>query len=581
MHKRAHEMEDILAGTLSVTELLLQTKALTPLTPETIAELSEIQSLQDLDDYSEADVREETITPIVRALGYKKGSTFSVGRERKLSILNKHLFVDYNVTLFSENFWLIEAKKPNRKQQAFKYDDLWQAVQYAIHPEVNAALVVLIDGHKIEVFDREASLAAPVLRVEQKHLVRDFDKLRALLSPWQAWFFQKRRVVRLIDKVFDREFNLQRVDEFLKLVDRRLDRKRTTILDNFRELSSAQRDVENDLALIRGTDTAGIVDALFFANLPERYTEVGVETLVTRCRANSFRVLHKVFPDGPRDVNDAYYLSAILFLIRLGDEQESVSWLPKWLSPNNPPHVVDDAVVNLIELCLTCLRGDEARKVTYLYSVAVRRILKAFLVTSPDLTRYTELRHALERHSGDELTFSQFVSSPERHALLMLDDMQFVAVKQFVRRFTDQNEAFKTHAAREELRGVWGLEKMVLGGVTDYAALQNERGLAEIHSSEAAGIVHDQLGHFSLCAIEKSPKWKSWTLEKHRGEIERLAALGSWQARKWLGLDEDGAVPSLPDQAIADRFFFGDIAVFQTLRQGYGWDSRMTGGGHE
>jgi hypothetical protein len=34
-------------------------------------------------------------------------------------------------------------------------------------------------------------------------------------------FFQKRRVVRLIDKVFDKEFNLRRVEEFRSLIEHR------------------------------------------------------------------------------------------------------------------------------------------------------------------------------------------------------------------------------------------------------------------------------------------------------------------------------------------------------------------------
>jgi hypothetical protein len=107
----------------------------------------------------------------------------------------------------AENFWLIEAKRPSPGRTKFGYADLAQAVEYAIHPDINAALVALCDGSLTEVFDREVSLTEPVLRVEQRDLVRDFDKLRVLLEPIQAWFFQKRRVVRLIDKVFDKEFN--------------------------------------------------------------------------------------------------------------------------------------------------------------------------------------------------------------------------------------------------------------------------------------------------------------------------------------------------------------------------------------
>src|SRR5262249_37417795 len=122
-----------------------------------------------------------------------------------------------------------------------------QAIEYAIHPTINAALVVLCDGLKIEIFDREVSLAAPILHIDRENLRREFDKLRQLLEPMQVWFFQKRRIVRLIDKVIDKEFNLERLEEFRGLVDRRLVTKRARVLENYRrniKPDDAQRQAE-------------------------------------------------------------------------------------------------------------------------------------------------------------------------------------------------------------------------------------------------------------------------------------------------------------------------------------------------
>ncbi len=73
---------------------------------------------------------------------------------------------------------------------------------------------MLCDGLILEIFDREVSITEPVLHVDKANLRKDFNRIRAPVEPMQVWFFQKRRVVRLIDKVFDREFNLQRVAEF-------------------------------------------------------------------------------------------------------------------------------------------------------------------------------------------------------------------------------------------------------------------------------------------------------------------------------------------------------------------------------
>ncbi len=179
--------------------------------------VARIQTL-DVSAYSEADVRAEVIDPIIRALGYQKETYFSLARKKHLKVLDKDLFIDYSMTLWSQNFWLIEAKKVQRKRMAFSHNDLNQALQYATHPEINAALVVLCDGRIIDVYDREVSVVDRVLRVEVARLSEEFDKLRALLAPWQLWFFEKRRVIRSLDKVFDQEINMSRLEEFRQLV---------------------------------------------------------------------------------------------------------------------------------------------------------------------------------------------------------------------------------------------------------------------------------------------------------------------------------------------------------------------------
>ena len=50
------------------------------------------------------------------------------------------------------NFWLIEAKKPKVTSLKFSIVDIRQAIGYSVHPEINAALVVLCDGRKYAVF---------------------------------------------------------------------------------------------------------------------------------------------------------------------------------------------------------------------------------------------------------------------------------------------------------------------------------------------------------------------------------------------------------------------------------------------
>jgi hypothetical protein len=52
--------------------------------------------------------------------------------------------------------------------------------------------------------------------------------------------------------------------------------------------------------------------------------------------------------------------------------------------------------------------------------------------------------------------------------------------------------------------------------------------------------------------------------------IEEVAATGSSLARELLGLKPGDALPQLSDEALAEKFFIGDIETLSALRKGYG-----------
>ena len=103
-------------------EDLLQHKALSPLPQEDISILEKIQALN-TDGYPEAEVRSFVLDPIVKILGYEKGTSFSPDLERRVDFIDSRKHIDYKCTLWEENFWIIEAKKPKakRKRKTFEY----------------------------------------------------------------------------------------------------------------------------------------------------------------------------------------------------------------------------------------------------------------------------------------------------------------------------------------------------------------------------------------------------------------------------------------------------------------------------
>lgn len=558
------------SANLSINELLLNSKALEPLPIEDQLRLSEVQEL-DVGTYSEADVRAEVIDPIIRALGYRKDSFFSLEREKHLKVVDKDLFIDYSMTLMRENFWVIEAKKVKRKSLRFSDAEVRQALIYAAHPDINAALLVLCNGQILHVFDREHSLISPILMLDIKNLLRDFDKLRLLLSPWQAWFFQKRRVLRLLDKIFDHEPNMGRIEEFQDLVETRLGCKRATVLNNYR-VHTKNMDGEARKNYLRVLHDADLIDLHFFSRQSNQDLEIIMSTLVERNEKFPFRVLHRIFPDLPRATNDFYWFSALYFLLHLEVRVPEVGWLPSYLSQGGARCETAGAVQRVIALCLSGLKIDSGRRFVQLYAAAARRIAKQFLVMLPQTDELARSRHAFVRHHVDELSFAQFVSSPDAQLGQMLNILEYEQTRRMVAECIDDRGGFNLAKAKQKVLTAWDQERAMLmkDGGNKYRDAREARQIPDMPLSEVVGIAYDNLGHHCLCALERFPKWKAYALENHLLEIQKIGAYGSWQAREWLGMDVDAAHPRPTVQDLADRFFLGDVDILHALATGYG-----------
>jgi hypothetical protein len=559
-------LTDIYARPLT-PESLQQFKALGPLGADSLAALARIEGL-DVTDFNEAEVRANIIDPMVHILGYEKGTDFSVDLERYLKVLDKNLKPDYKFNLWKADFWLIEAKKPHSGETNFGYKDLSQALEYAAHPQINAALVVLCDGNKIEVFDREDDLTAPILHIDREHLRRDFDKLRHLLEPWQVWFFQKRRIVRSLDKVFDREFNMQRVEEFKSLVETRLNGKRQIILENFRR--NMKPDPAEAHQMLLRAPMEDLVEVHLFLNHPIPALNAMTAALVKHSEVGSFRTLIRIFPDQPRDASDLFYGQALRYLADLAETRETVECLPAWLAPGQQGNAkVELAAQRLLRFCLTHFATDEARKTILLAAAAFRRVIKVLLMSSDAQWRQAQALHFLDRYQTPELAWRQAVASPGVQMLGMLENATLGATYRFVAACRGERGEFKTESAKLQLKTIWQFENGILSAIDNYPRLREERALGELHPTESVSVNYDFLGHFALCVLSSIPKWKEYILQTHQAELRTLAALGSWSARELLGLDKTAAYPPLPDEEVAARFFFGDIAMMRALRNGY------------
>ena len=541
---------------------LLQFKALPPRDPEWQPALDRIARL-DTSAYNETDVRAEIIEPLLRVLGYDVETWASLKRERAIRVAGSSKLLDYSMRLFEEDFWIIEAKRPG-KEPRFDREVVYQALRYAAHPEINAALMMLCDGEKIEIYDREENLETPLLRLARGDWARDIDLLRTLLSPWQAFFFERRRALRLFDKVVDREINLGRVEELRNALDRRLVEKRGRVLQNWRDHAAGEPSAYS--ALLAEADPVELVETEFFA----AQTGGDMKTMVAnvaRDRPGRGQLIGlRIFPEAPRSANIAFWGNALHVLLECDRAGGHPMLLPTWLGHGS----YAGAIERLGPLLLTCFRADRARRIVLLHATSARRMLKLHLMFRPDTRQTGELMHAVGRFLTPELSFAQHVSSPAGHLLGLLDVQQVVASGEFVRQNCDRDTRhFAAALAEQQLRALWQAERDLLENFPHHLTLRKDLGLNEIHWSEAEQCWYDALGHLALCVIDQYPAWRTWTLATHGDLIEELARGGSWKACDWLGIDPFASRAPLDPNWNADRFFLGDEATAAAIIGAY------------
>lgn len=549
----------------NLKESLLLHKALPPLNIGDIEELERIQNL-DVSGFTEADVRAEVIDPIIRILGYRKGNFSSVDREKHIKFLGKtHKYIDYTFTLWQENFWLIEAKRPLH-DESFGYSELSQAIEYSIHPQINASIIVLCDGVKLELFDREEDVEKPTIHFKIKDLIINFDLLRKVLNPINIWFFYKRRVLKSIDKAFESEFNQSRVNEFLQIIENRLREKRDTILKNFQSTKFTD---QNFADVISKASIDEIIDIhFFFSHTASSIHEMNT-ALTRHCQEHrDFDVISRILPDHYRDTNDFYYMNAMSFLIHLEKQKTTLNWAPSWLTANND-RSLDTVIKSLIRHCLSYFKDDEPRRIILLAASTFRRILKIFSIVAPETNQKSEIQHLLTRLNESEFSWNQILSSAERNILIDLDRNSILATDHFVSEFTVERYKFNTNLAKQRLSQLWQAEKLTLEKLPNYFELLNERNLDEFHPTEAASVFYDNLGHSCLCIIKSSQKWKEYILNQHINEVTTLACLGSWAAREILDISKSNELSSPSPHALSNMFFFGDGEIQNSLMRLY------------
>jgi len=175
---------------------------------------------KDFTDWNEIDIREDFIAPLLNLLGYAKNTVDNIIREQSLNLQEKYhrigrkqIEIDYIPTLRLKKFWIIEAKPGKDKDMNF--GDLLQAHFYAIHPEINARFIVMINGWEIRVYDALVANTWDdyLCLCTQKNCELNFNELVQILGSKSMTAYLRKYILATVKESLMVEVDVQKAEE--------------------------------------------------------------------------------------------------------------------------------------------------------------------------------------------------------------------------------------------------------------------------------------------------------------------------------------------------------------------------------
>lgn len=341
-------------------------------------------------------------------------------------------------------------------------------------------------------------------------------------------------------------------------MDRHLDKMRGQILDNYRE--SVKKDKNAYPDILRSASIEDIIEAHFFVEHSLPAMEIMSNILLEECKkTSSFKIMYRIFPDNPRDANDAYFMNALHFLIRFEASDLKLDWAPDWLGGKKSCSDKSNLLKILLPLLLNHFSGDEARQIISLTASAYRRLAKILCISDPNLWRLAEIKHMTTRFFTSEFSWEQHLSSAGRNLIGQWNSISLIEIAEFVRRYKS-DEKFNSYKAKAEFLKLLEAEQTLLSKFPDYKKLRSEADTGELYPTDISCIRYDNLGHGALCILKDDKRWCEYVLSNHKNLVLELARLGSWSAEKMLGEDS-----SLEFLDILLQVFLGRPAVIHAL----------------
>ena len=148
-----------------------------------------LQRLRSVDwtERGEATICSQLIMPVLMRLGYGEHTLHKVIEQQSYALKDpsymkgsRRVRLDYQPRVYEEGLWVMEAKGTDAE---VTLETLGQVRDYAIHPEIRAALMVTVDRAGIRVFDPwDEHWDEPLLSIEPNEVADRIEELRAVLG---------------------------------------------------------------------------------------------------------------------------------------------------------------------------------------------------------------------------------------------------------------------------------------------------------------------------------------------------------------------------------------------------------------
>ncbi len=367
----------------------------TPLTTYENKKLEELSQL-DFSRWNETEVREHYIIPLLNLLGYKKDCDYDVSSAQSyrlnplfLQIGSTRVELDYIFSVRKSKFWLIEAKSGYKnikgKKSVIGKKEIDQAYFYSLHPEINCPYFVVSNGWDINIYERDnlREDLEPVLSVSRDSLVDKFLEIDSFIGATQILPHLKNKLLNDVKNVLSAEVYLDRLDEFVKEVERVINEIRPHVLENFRDNAVKQKKRgEEDFKKLVNQEPLNMIPFTVFNNVSSGGQVEALSNIVLERFEKSAPIERKIFLstallEEPRPVTIDYYFNLITFLIK-------IYRLDPKCTDTVSGNTFEEILVEWIELILSGFDKKPILRYLWAFEGLLNRLNFRLLIISPD-----------------------------------------------------------------------------------------------------------------------------------------------------------------------------------------------------